>query len=196
MYVYNNMVYFRFVIRVEFNIVFSIRDSPAADYIRRRDLISCVMYELMRELRHAFLMADSRALIMRRNLTVDLCALRLKLPAQSVNWPRYEMKIGFSSRSCLLRGRGDNATRFNNSELFSSSSFCPFLQGRLIIHARWTQYVSSPGKKSARLSLISGKKRLSSAREMFSSRDTFEAPASVTRASCSSPRCTCMCHKS
>lgn len=91
------------------------------DYIRR-DLISCVMYELMRELRHAFLTADSRALIVHRNLTLDLYASRLKLQIQSVNWLEgTRRRIGFSSRSApaLPRKRGDNATRFNNSELFS-----------------------------------------------------------------------------
>jgi len=109
------------------NIVLSIHNSPSADYIRR-DLTSCVMYELMKELRRTFLTADSRALIARRNLTLDLYALRLKLQIQSLTGGRTRRGIRFSLSARACRERGDNATRFNNSERFFPPFFLLFFR--------------------------------------------------------------------
>jgi len=140
------------------NIVLSIHNSPSADYIRR-DLISCVMYELMKELRRTFLTADSRALIVHRNLTLDLYALRLKLQIQSLTGGRTRREIRFSSSARACRERGDNATRFNNSERFSPLFFLLFFcktVGRLIIYARWTRYVAKE-KNRCRATALSRK---------------------------------------
>lgn len=102
---------------------------------------------------------------MHRNLTLDLYVLRLKLQIQSVNWRRNGMK----NRGSLARARAlaadaeitrrDLITR--GASLFSlplSSYFFASTVGRLIIHARRTQYVASRKRSGrARVSLILGR---------------------------------------
>jgi len=75
---------------------------------------------------YIFNAVDSRALIVRRNLTLDLYDWRLKLQIQSLTGGRTRRGIRFSSSARACRERGDNATRFNNSERFFPPFFSYF----------------------------------------------------------------------
>lgn len=132
------------------------------------------MYELMRELRHAFLTPDSRALIVRRNLTLDLYASRLKLQIQSVNWRRVrDEELGFPcARRPPCRGNAEITRRdliTRSFSLFLSLFFFPslssyFLQDRRTLNnPRSTNAIrclaeeEKRARARARLSIIMGR---------------------------------------